>query len=275
MYPSSPVSGIKSMIGIAAGKGGVGKSTVTVNLALALQKMGLSVGILDADVYGPSIRRMLSEEELPSQSGERIYPAIAQGIKVMSMGYFKKEGEASAVRAPIANRLIGQFIQNVAWGVLDVLLIDFPPGTGDVQLTISQSLNLTGGILVTTPQEVSLIDVRKAKTLFDLVNIPILGVVENMSYFQTTPESERLYLFGRGGGDRLAREIGCPLLASIPIDPLLGECGDSGTSLFLTDPSKGRVVKEVYEELAQWIRDDSTVIEAGLENFELCWRSFP
>jgi Mrp family chromosome partitioning ATPase len=173
-----PLAGVKTILAIAAGKGGVGKSSVTVNLGLALKALGYQVGIMDTDIYGPSIRQMLPEEHLPTQKGNLIEPALCFGIKMISMAYFRKENEAVAVRAPIANSLIAHFIKNVNWGALDILLIDFPPGTGDIQLTLSQQANLTGAIMVTTPQEVAMLDVRKAMSLFEQVKIPILGVVD-------------------------------------------------------------------------------------------------
>jgi ATP-binding protein involved in chromosome partitioning len=232
MFPSSPLAQVKSIIAIAAGKGGVGKSTLTVNLALALTARGFRVGIMDTDIYGPSMRKMLKEDRLPHQKGDFIQPALCEGIKTISMAYFKKDHEPSIVRAPIALRFISQFIQNIQWGELDFLLIDFPPGTGDVQLTITQQIKLTGAIMITTPQEVAVLDVRKAMGMFDAVKVPIIGIVENMSYYQPDPKSEKKYLFGKGGGERLARETGSAFLGSIPIDPEISHCCDKGISLF-------------------------------------------
>lgn len=227
-----PLASVKHIIGVAAGKGGVGKSTVTVNLALSLQKLGLSVGILDGDIYGPSLRKMLKEDHLPTQKGEIITPALCAGIKMISMAYFRKAGEAAAVRAPIANAVITQFLKQVTWGALDYLLIDFPPGTGDVQLTLCQQANLSGAIMVTTPQEVAVLDVRKAIDMFSQVKVPVIGVIENMSYYQSQPFEEKKYLFGKGGGERLARESGVPFLGMVPIDPEISRSGDNGLSLF-------------------------------------------
>lgn len=224
----------KHVIGIAAGKGGVGKSSVTVNLALALKHQGYKVGIMDTDIYGPSVRKMLPEDLMPVQKGEIITPALCQGIRMISMAYFRKEQEAAIVRAPIANGLITQFIKNVDWGDLDYLLIDFPPGTGDIQLTLSQQANLTGAVMVTTPQDVAVMDVRKAMNLFDQVKIPIIGIVENMSFYHHTQSNEKIYLFGKGGGERLAMERGVPFLGSIPIYPEISNSGDLGISLFST-----------------------------------------
>jgi ATP-binding protein involved in chromosome partitioning len=276
---TSPMAQIKNTIAIAAGKGGVGKSTVTVNLALALQQLGHSVGILDADIYGPSIRMMLPEDRLPSQKGQDFIPAICRGIRMISMAYFRKEHEAAAVRAPIANGIISQFIQNVMWGPLDYLLVDFPPGTGDVQLTLSQKLNLSGAIMVTTPQEVALLDVRKAMHLFDQVQIPIIGIVENMSYYQHSPKDEKLYLFGKGGGERLARDYGLPLLGAIPIDPKLSSSGDKGESIFSLENSGEHISAQVFLSLAKQLVDHVSLIKGAsahsLSNFELIWKEMP
>jgi len=245
IYPSSkekPVEkSIQYVIAVAAGKGGVGKSTVTVNLARVLAKMGHRVGVLDADVYGPSVRKMLPEDTLPRQEGELLIPGISKGIKVISMAYFRKENEAAAVRAPIANGIINQFLK-VQWGELNYLLIDFPPGTGDVQLTLCQQAKIDGALLVTTPQEVALLDVRKALHLFEQVQVPLLGIVENMSYF--LHGAEKNYVFGKGGGKRFAAETGLPLLGEIPLDPLLSLAGDKGIGVELS-PSA-----EAFQQLA-------------------------
>ena len=234
-------------LAIAAGKGGVGKSTVAVNLALTLQKLGFKVGLIDTDLYGPSIRKMLPEDQSPQQKGQMIIPAICNGIKMISMAYFRNENEASVVRAPIANGIISQFLKQVEWGDLDYLLIDFPPGTGDIQLTISQQANLTGAIMVTTPQEVAVMDVRKAIHMFEQVKVPILGIVENMSYFIHEKSGEIISIFGKGGGEKLATEKGIPLLAAIPIDPELCASADIGKHHCNEKTSK------VFESLARTI----------------------
>ncbi|WP_075884083.1 Mrp/NBP35 family ATP-binding protein [Candidatus Protochlamydia sp. W-9] len=271
-----PLASIKSTIGIAAGKGGVGKSTVTVNLALALKGLGYRIGIMDTDLYGPSIRKMLPEDCLPSQKGEIIQPALCNGIKMISMAYFRKETEATAVRAPIANRLISQFINQVAWGELDYLLIDFPPGTGDIQITLSQKSHLTGALLVTTPQEVALLDVQKAMSLFNQVKVPIVGIVENMSYYVDPHSNEPVYLFGKEGGKRLARETGYPCLGQIPLDPLVGTCGDKGKSLFSMDSQSEKAVTQAFIQLAQLLVEQVESIQnqmnTTLSNVELVWK---
>lgn len=222
----------KRIIAVAAGKGGVGKSTVALNLALALQRRGLRIALLDADLYGPSLRRMLPEGVLPKQNGPTLLPAETVGIKFLSMAFFQRDDEATAVRAPIANRLIQQMVTQVDWGEPDLLIIDFPPGTGDIHLTLAQNVLFDGALMITTPQELACADVRKAMELFDRVDIPLIGIVENMSYWQNPSSHELFEPFGRGGGERLAAEKGIPLLARIPIDPLLSESADSNALLF-------------------------------------------
>ena len=243
------ISEVKYILAIAAGKGGVGKSTMTVNLALALKKLGYSVGIMDTDIYGPSVRKMLPEETMPFQKQQTIIPAICSGIRMISMAYFRKDNEAQVIRAPIANGLITQFVKQVEWGKLDYLLIDFPPGTGDVQLTICQQANLTGAIVVTTPQEIALLDVRKAMNMFYQVQIPIIGVVENMSFYHHPETGKNLFLFGQGGGLRLAKEEGVPFLGSLPIDPEICHCSDTGKSIFSEDAGSARAFLEIANKV--------------------------
>lgn len=271
---TKPKSGISHTIAIAAGKGGVGKSTVTVNLALALKRAGYSVGILDADLYGPSLRIMLPEEQMPQQKGDKISPALCQGIKVISMAYFRTPGESTAVRAPIANGLLSQFINQVDWGVLDFLLVDFPPGTGDIQITLSQQANLSGALLVTTPQEVAIIDVRKAAHLFSKVNLPIIGIVENMSYYADPSSGEKKYLFGKGGGARLSDEIGAPLLGEVPIDPEICRCGDLGRSLYSDGaPASGAAAfMDIAEAFVAHVTSMKRLTAECLSTFTLQWK---
>lgn len=268
-------STIAHVIGVAAGKGGVGKSSVTVNLALALRQAGYAVGVMDTDIYGPSIRRMLPEKQPPAQKGDRITPAeCVNGIRMISMAFFRRESEAAAVRAPIANGIIAQFIKNVDWGHLDYLLIDFPPGTGDIQLTLSQQGELTGALMVTTPQEISLMDVRKAVHLFEQMNIPIVGVVENMSYYNHPGTSEKIYMFGRGGGERLALEIGAPFLGQIPIDPEICRCGDEGKSLFelSSQPASAQAFTNLAINVASHVALLKEFSQGCITSFELAWK---
>lgn len=228
-----PFSKIGSVLAIAAGKGGVGKSSVAVNLALSLQKRGFRVGLLDADVYGPSLAQMLPEGVEPAedpQNPEWVIPAMTLGMPFISVAHFRKE--ASIVRAPIANSIIEKFIQRIQWGELDFLIIDFPPGTGDIQLTLMQKGAISAAVMVTTPQLVSLLDVRKAAQLFQKMEIPVVGVVENMSYFLDPSTKAKFTPFGSGGGKRLSQEFKVPFLGEIPIDPAISEGGDRGESLF-------------------------------------------
>lgn len=275
---TAPLAKIKNIIAIAAGKGGVGKSTLTVNLALALKTAGYSVGVLDADVYGPSIRKMLPEDRPPGQKGEMLIPAVCHGIYMMSMAYFRREEEPTAVRAPIANGLIMQFIKNVDWGDLDYLLIDFPPGTGDAQLTLSQQANLSGAIMVTTPQEIALMDVRKAANLFMQVKVPIIGVVENMSYYCHPGDGQKVFIFGQGGGERLALELGVPFLGTVPIDPEICRAGDVGLSLFVGPQEKNPSVKAFISIAMNCVGHVETLKRVSGESlgaFELIWKEMP
>ncbi len=273
------LSEVKHIVAVAAGKGGVGKSSVAVNLALALKKLGYQVGIMDTDIYGPSVRRMLPEDLLPAQQGQIFTPAVCRGIKMLSMAYFRRENEAAAVRAPIANGLIQQFIHNVEWGALDYLLIDFPPGTGDVQLTLSQQAHLTGAVMVTTPQEVALMDVRKAMHLFEQVHVPIIGIIENMSGFYYGKTQEMLYIFGKGGGVRLAKESGVPFLGDIPLDPAICLCGDTGDSLFdETNADTKHTIKallDIAEQVVSRVKLLKEQTGENLQDFKVSWKEMP
>lgn len=271
---SRPHSKIKNIIAVAAGKGGVGKSTITANIALALKRMGFRVGIMDTDIYGPSLRKILPEDRMPTQKGDLIYPALSLGIPTISMAYFRREDEASAVRAPIANGIIQQFISNVVWGDLDYLLIDFPPGTGDVQLTLSQKAHLQGAVMITTPQDLAVMDVKKAMHLFEQVCVPVIGVVENMSYLKHHPSGDTIYPFGDGGGEKLARESGVPFLGKIPLDPTLCLCSDRGESIFSNSSRSGDSV-EAFENLVQKMVNHIELIneqnEESVGEFEIEW----
>lgn len=223
------ISKVRHIVGIAAGKGGVGKSTATAHLARSLCKLGKSVGVIDADVYGPSMHHLLPCSEGPSRRSDWLIPADSQGIKLVSMAFFREAGAAAVVRAPIANETIIQFLLKTQWGDLDYLLIDFPPGTGDVQLTLMQQSQLSGAVLVTTPQEIALMDVRKAYECFQRLKVPTLGVVENMSYLKAG--GERLFPLGEGGGVRLAQELNVPLLGQVPLEPQISLLGDQGKTV--------------------------------------------
>lgn len=266
-----PSSTFSNVIAVAAGKGGVGKSTVSVNLALALKRQGFEVGILDADLYGPSIRKMMPPDRLPSKEGSSLFPALSMGVKVMSMAFFGENDKARAVRAPVANSLITQFLETVSWGKLDFLIIDFPPGTGDIQLTIAQKGKITAALMVTTPQEVAAIDVIKAIDLFKTVNIPILGTIENMSYLPLET-GLRLTPFGKGGADLIAKATGVPLIGTIPIDPLISYSGDKGISLF--EQEGALEAKSTFNKLAIDLVENLKLLTASdvLTDFKLVWQ---
>ena len=232
------LKGPRNVIAVAAGKGGVGKSTVAVNLALALQKHGAKVGLLDADVFGPSIPTMLGTPEVPATASKdsRIIPAIHQGLKVISVGFFVDKDEAVVWRGPMVHRLLQQFLGDVDWGELDYLVCDLPPGTGDVQLSLSQLIPIAGAVMVTTPQEVSIVDVVKGIAMFEKVEIPILGIVENMSYYKCPACGHTDEIFSHGGGKRLAQEVGTEFFGEIPIDTRIRFGGDAGVPIIASSP---------------------------------------
>lgn len=231
-----PIPGVKNVIAVSSGKGGVGKSTVTVNLACALAQSGANVGVLDGDVYGPNIPLMLGVSGRPEGDATKIYPFVAHGIQVMSMGLLVDEDQPMIWRGPMLNKAVQQFMFQVDWRDLDYLLVDMPPGTGDVQLTLTQNTQITGAVIVTTPQKVAVLDVKKAIRMFEKVDVPILGVVENMSYFTPPGSTERYEIFGSGGGAEIEREFKTPLLGQIPIGLGVREGGDSGKPITLAEP---------------------------------------
>ncbi len=251
--------GVKNTIAIASGKGGVGKSTVAVNLAVALAKDGAQVGLIDADIYGPSIPLMLGSDEKPKvyQEGNsvKIIPLENHGVKFMSIGSLVDDKAPVIWRGPMASGAIKQFMTDVDWGELDYLIFDLPPGTGDIQLTLVQTIPLTGAVIVTTPQEVSLIDARKALAMFSRVNVPVLGVVENMSYF-IAPDTGKMYdIFGIGGGERIAKELNTPFLGGIPIDPRIREGGDKGIPMVygIPDSKETEILMDISRKLTNQV----------------------
>ena len=234
-----PTPGVLNTIAVASGKGGVGKSTVAVNLALSLAKEGYDVGLIDTDIYGPSVPTMLGlEGEKPRVSEERkIIPLQKYGLKVLSMGFMIDPQKAVIWRGPMVTKAIRQFLGDTDWGTLDYLVMDLPPGTGDIQLTIVQTVSLTGAVIVSTPQEVALADARKGVSMFDNVNVPVLGIVENMAFF-TPPDlpDRKYYLFGQGGARRLARDLDVPFLGEVPIEQAVRESGDDGEPIVTAGP---------------------------------------
>ncbi|MCE0521481.1 MAG: Mrp/NBP35 family ATP-binding protein [Methylacidiphilales bacterium] len=254
--PQTRIDGVKHVIAVASGKGGVGKSTVAANLALALrgEKNQARVGLCDCDIYGPSIGLMFGTNERPTATEEgRIQPIRRHDLNLMSMGFLLDDSAPAILRGPMVTRYTQQFLRSVDWGELDYLVLDLPPGTGDIQLTIVQTVALSGAVIVTTPQEVALIDARKAATMFTKVNVPILGLVENMSYFLCPNDGNRYHIFGSGGGEREAKRLGVALLAQIPLEINLRESGDKGVPLTLSDPDgpTGRLFHQVAKALHQ------------------------
>jgi ATP-binding protein involved in chromosome partitioning len=250
------IPNVNYVIAVSSGKGGVGKSTVAANLAVALSQLGGKVGLLDADIYGPNIPMMMGVEKPPEQKEGKIQPAESHGIKLISMGFFIPEETAVVWRGPMVHNAIQQFFRDVIWGELDYLLVDLPPGTGDAQLTISQLVPLCGAVTVTTPQEVALHDVRKGMMMFQKVNVPLLGIVENMSYFVCAHCGTRSDIFAHGGGERAAEKLGVPFLGRIPIDPAIRAGGDAGTPIVVADPAspQTKAFKDIAAKLAAGVK---------------------
>jgi len=245
--------GVKKIIAVASGKGGVGKSTVAANLAIALSlsKNNPNVGLCDCDLYGPSIPLMFGKEDArPMATDENeIIPIESHGLKLMSMGFLLDDNSPVIVRGPLATRYTQQFLQNCQWGELDYLVLDLPPGTGDIQLTIAQSVAVDGAIIVTTPQEMALIDARKAASMFAKVNVPILGIIENMSYFLCPSDGKKYPIFGEGGGEKESSRLGVPLIGKIPIEMQTREAGDSGNPVALGDSETAKEFSSVAEKI--------------------------
>ncbi|MGB7189099.1 MAG: Mrp/NBP35 family ATP-binding protein [Acidobacteriaceae bacterium] len=255
--PPTPLPGVATIVAIGSGKGGVGKTTVAVNLAIALVKLGFRVGLIDGDVYGPNVPLMLGTTQQPRLlTSNRIEPNVAHGVKVISIGFLSPGDKPMVMRGPMLHQIIRQFLQQVEWGELDFLLVDLPPGTGDTVISLVQTVPLTGAVVVSTPSDVALQDARKALEMFHQVNVPVLGIVENMSHFICPHCHEEIDIFSKGGAERTAKQYNVPFLGSIELDPEIRQGGDTGLPVALGGPesAKGKqfyVVARQVAELAQ------------------------
>jgi len=256
--------GVKNIVAVASGKGGVGKTTVSVNLALALARTGAKVGLLDADIYGPSVPLMLGLKASPEVLNNKIQPPVVEGIKVISMGFFYEQSQQAGIyRGPIVSGIVKQFLTDVNWGELDYLIIDLPPGTGDAPLTIAQTIPITGILIVTTPQDVAMNVAVKAIGMFNKLNVPIIGVVENMSYLQCPHCSEKVYLFGQGGGKKISEDFKIPYIGEIPLHPKIREGSDTGKPSVITEPDS--VQSLAFTKAARVIAGRISIIAAELQ----------
>jgi ATP-binding protein involved in chromosome partitioning len=251
--PKLPIPGVRYLVAVGSGKGGVGKTTVAVNLAISLANLGRKVGLLDADVYGPNVPLMMGTRAQPRSSGDRIQPLENFGVRLMSIGFLNPGDKPLVWRGPMLHSVIQQFLRNVEWGELDYLIIDLPPGTGDVALSLIQTAPLSGAVVVTTPSDVSLEDARKAINMFHQVRVPVLGLVENMSYLIAPGSGERIDVFGHGGGRRTAEKMNVPFLGELALDPEVRIGGDSGRPVSTRDAGDARAIP--FRELARKIEE--------------------
>jgi len=255
--------GVKNILAVASGKGGVGKTTVAVNLALVLSKTGAKVGLLDADVYGPTVPLMLGLRESPQVINNKIQPPIMSGVKVISMGFFYEQSQQAGIyRGPIVSGIVKQFLTDVNWGDLDYLIIDLPPGTGDAPLTMAQTIPITGILIVTTPQEVAMNVAVKAVGMFNKLNIPIVGVIENMSYLQCPHCNEHIHIFGKGGGQKVSEQFNIPFIGEIPLHPHIMEGSDQGKPIIITEPES--VQSRAFINVAKMVAGRISVIAAEM-----------
>ena len=254
MSKQSEIPGVAAVIAVASGKGGVGKSTTALNLALGLRDLGLRVGLLDADIYGPSVPRLTGIREKPQLNDERkMIPIMRFGLAIMSIGFLVEEDTAMIWRGPMVMSAITQMLRDVAWGTLDVLVVDMPPGTGDAQLTLAQNVPLKGAVIVSTPQDLSLIDARRGLAMFKKVNVPVLGIVENMSYFQCPHCGTQSDIFGHGGARHEAERLGVPFLGEIPLHISIRTTSDSGTPVVESEPNGAHAA--IYRAIGAKVRD--------------------
>jgi ATP-binding protein involved in chromosome partitioning len=256
--------GVKNIIAVASGKGGVGKTTVSVNLALALAKTGAKVGLLDADIYGPSVPLMLGLRASPEVANNKIQPPEVEGVKVISMGFFYEQSQQAGIyRGPIVSGIVKQFLTDVSWGELDYLIIDLPPGTGDAPLTIAQTIPITGILIVTTPQDVAMNVAVKAIGMFNKLNVPIVGVVENMSYLQCPHCNEQIDIFGKGGGKKISEDFKIPFIGEIPLHPRIRESSDIGRPSVISEPES--VQAHAFTKTAKVIAGRISILAAEIK----------
>ncbi len=256
--------GVKNIIAVASGKGGVGKTTVAVNLALTLAKTGAKVGLLDADIYGPSVPLMLGLKQTPEITNNKIEPAVSAGVKVISMGFFYEQSQQAGIyRGPIVSGIVKQFLTDVNWGDLDYLIIDLPPGTGDAPLTLAQTIPITGILIVTTPQEVAMNVAVKAIGMFNKLNIPIVGVIENMSYLMCPHCEQRIHIFGQGGGQRVSEKFNIPFVGEIPLHPQIMMGSDTGEPITLSEP--GSIQANAFTSVAKTVAGRMSIIAAEMK----------
>ena len=259
--------GVRNIIAVASGKGGVGKTTVSVNLAIALAKTGAKVGLLDADIYGPSVPLMMGLKASPEVINNKIQPPEVDGVKVISMGFFYEQSQQAGIyRGPIVSGIVKQFLTDVNWGELDYLIIDLPPGTGDAPLTIAQTIPITGILIVTTPQDVAMNVAVKAVGMFNKLNVPIIGVIENMSYLQCPHCSEQILLFGQGGGKRISDDFKIPFIGEIPLHPQIREGSDTGKPSVVSEPDS--VQSHAFSKAAKVVAGRISIIAAELRDQE-------
>ena len=249
---------IKKIIAVASGKGGVGKSTIAVNLAIALSQLGLRIGLLDADVYGPSIPKMLNLQGKPESDGKQLKPMQAYGLKAMSIGLLVDEDTPMIWRGPMVMSALRQMLKDVDWGDLDILVVDMPPGTGDAQLTMAQNVPMTGAVIVSTPQEIALIDARKGIAMFEKTRVPVLGLIENMAYFVSPESGEKSFIFGQGGARKTAEAVGTNFLGEVPLYMTIRETSDEGTPVTATRPEsdEAKIFKGMAQKLANILETD-------------------
>jgi ATP-binding protein involved in chromosome partitioning len=254
MSRQAEIPGVAAVIAVASGKGGVGKSTTALNLALGLRDLGLRVGLLDADIYGPSVPRLTGIHHKPELNDERkMIPIERFGLSIMSIGFLVEEDTAMIWRGPMVMSAITQMLRDVAWGTLDVLVVDMPPGTGDAQLTLAQNVPLKGAIIISTPQDLSLIDARRGLAMFKKVNVPVLGIVENMSYFQCPHCGTRSDIFGHGGARHEAEKLGVPFLGEVPLHMAIRETSDAGNPVVVSEPDGPHAA--IYRAIGERVRD--------------------